>query len=91
MPSEPDVLRHIKPHLLRKQPYQDSTELHAFTEVIDIEWDSQCDIFHLATGKTPSITILTKRVLVSEIAKIYDVLGWFGPTIIKPKILYQRL
>lgn len=34
---------------------------------------------------------LTKRTLVSSIAKIYDVLGWFSPVIIKVKTLLQRL
>ena len=34
MSSEPDVLRHLEPHLLGKQPYQDITELQAFTKVL---------------------------------------------------------
>ena len=91
MSSEPDVLRHLKPHLLGKQPYQDITDLQAFTKVLGIEWDSQRDIFRLAIGETPSITMFTKRALVLEKAKFYDVLGWFGPTIIKPNIFLQRL
>lgn len=34
---------------------------------------------------------MTKRALVSNVAKIFDVLGWFSPTIIKVKILLQRV
>lgn len=34
---------------------------------------------------------VTKRTLVSDIAKTFDVLGWFSPTIIKMKILLQRI
>ena len=30
---------------------------------------------------------ITKRALVSDIAKTYDILGWFSPAIIKVKIL----
>ena len=33
----------------------------------------------------------TKRELVSDIAKTFDVLGWFSPTIVKAKILLQRV
>ena len=33
---------------------------------------------------------LTKRLLVSDIAKTFDVLGWFSPSIIKTKLLLQR-
>ena len=32
-----------------------------------------------------------KRTLVSDIAETFDVLGWFSPTIIKMKILLQKL
>ena len=39
----------------------------------------------------PPITNITKRALVSDIAKTYDILGWFSPTIIKVKILLQQL
>ena len=34
---------------------------------------------------------LTKRALVSDIAKTFDDLGWFAPVIIKAKILLQRV
>ena len=71
--SEPDVLRHHELHLLGKQPHQDITELHAFTKVLGSP--SQRDIFCLTIGETPSILTLTKRALVSEIPKTYDVLG----------------
>ena len=34
---------------------------------------------------------MTKRSLISDIAKTFDVLRWFSPTIIKVKILLQRV
>ena len=34
---------------------------------------------------------ITKRTLISDIAKIFDVLGWFSPSVIKMKILLQQL
>ena len=89
--SEPDVLQHIEPHLLGKEPYHGITELYIFTKVLRIEWDSQRDIFHLAIGETPSITMFTKRALVSYKKKNYDILGWLGSNIIKLRILLQRM
>ena len=35
--------------------------------------------------------LLTKRMLVSNIAHVYNVLGWYSPAIIKIKILLQQL
>ena len=39
----------------------------------------------------PRLESVTKHALVSDVAKTYDVLGWFAPAIIKVKILLQRL
>jgi hypothetical protein len=33
----------------------------------------------------------TKRGIVSDIVKTYDILGWFSPAIVKAKILLQRV
>ena len=35
--------------------------------------------------------MITKRVLVSDIARTYDVLGWFSPSVVRVKTLLQRL
>ena len=49
------------------------------------------DHFRLDVSNHSHVDSLTKRTLVSDIAKMYDVLGWFAPVIIKMKILLQRL
>ena len=42
-------------------------------------------------AKLPYRENITKCALISDVAKTYDVLGWFSPTTIKVKILFQRL
>ena len=49
------------------------------------------DHFRLAVAEFPETKNLTKRLLVSDIAKTFDILGWFSPSIIKIKILLQRI
>ena len=47
----------------------------------------------IASSSVPSPTpleTLTKQGLVSDVAKTFDILGWFSPTI-KAKILMQQL
>ena len=61
------------------------------TPRLGIEWNTTTDHFHLTITDLPPVDCITKRVLVSDIAKTFDVLGWFSPTIIKVKILMQRL
>lgn len=41
--------------------------------------------------KFSRVPVLTKCVLVSEIAKTYDVLGWFAPSIVQVKILLNEI
>ena len=63
-----------------------------YTKTLGIEWNPFSDHFRLTIADLPPpLQNLTKRALVSDIAKTFDVLGWFSPTIIKMKILLQKL
>ena len=53
--------------------------------------NANADHFRLTIADLPPIEDVTKRILVSDIAKMFDVLGWFSPSIIKVKILLQQL
>ncbi len=61
------------------------------TKTPGLEWNTTMDHFRLAVTNLSSPEGITKRMLVSNVAKVFDVLGWFSPTIIKVKILLQRL
>ena len=45
----------------------------------------------LTVANYPSSKNVTKRKLVSDVAKVFDVLGWFAPATVRMKILLQRL
>ena len=62
-----------------------------YTKTLGVEWHSVLDHFRLSVANPSLIEDLTKCAVVSDIAKTYDVLGWFVPTIIKAKILLQRV
>ena len=62
-----------------------------YTKTLGIEWNSSMDHFRLTIANLPPLNNITTRVLVSDVAKTFDVLGWFSPTTIKVKILLQRL
>ena len=49
------------------------------------------DHFRLTIAELPPVSEVTKRFLISDVAKTFDVLGWFSPCIIKMKILFQLL
>ncbi len=89
--SDPAVLDHVPPHLKECPDSQVMPETAQFTKTLGIEWESKRDIFRLTIADPPVCETFTKRLLVSDLAKTFDVLGWLSPTIIKAKILLQRL
>ena len=69
-------------------PLLDSEE---FAKTLGIEWSNKLDCFRLAIAKLPPLELVTKRSLISDVAKTFDIIGWFAPAIILIKILLQQL
>ena len=89
--SDPAVLQHVALELKDSQTMYPITDVETYTKTLGIEWNTNSDHFRLTIADLPPLTNITKRLLVSDIAKTFDVWGWFSPVIIKVKILLQRL
>ena len=89
--SEVEVLKHIPTDLKDASAVQSLPSPDEYTKTLGIEWNAGVDHFRLSIAKLPPLDNITKRMLVSDVAKTFDVLGWFSPTVIKVKILLQRL
>ncbi|XP_071640849.1 uncharacterized protein [Temnothorax longispinosus] len=59
-------------------------------KTLRILWDQKTDTFQYSV-KSMNNTKITKRVILSEISQIYDLLGKLEPIIIKAKIIMQQL
>ena len=55
-----------------------------------MQWKTNTNQFHLTISQAPFPGEITKHTVISDIARIFDVLGWFSPAVIKVKILLQR-
>ena len=66
-------------------------KIEEYTKALGLEWSTTLDHFCLTIADLPAPDIVTKQILISNIAKIFDVFGWFLPIIIKMKIILQRL
>ncbi len=84
--SQLSVLQHIKPELRDAQSSLSLSNPDEYTKTLEIECNSTFDQFCLTVADLPPIDIMTKRALVSDLAKTFDVLGWYSPTIVKAKI-----
>ncbi|KAJ8724347.1 hypothetical protein PYW08_015821 [Mythimna loreyi] len=61
-------------------------------KILGLTWDRQEDSFRYTVCVQPSNKQpVTKRAVVSDIAKLFDPLGWLAPTIVLAKIFIQKL
>ena len=89
--NDPLVLQSIPEDLTDLREVHPISETNEYTKTLGLGWNVTMDQFHLTISNLPSTEIVTKRIIVSDIAKIFDVLGRFSPVIPKIKILLQRL
>ncbi len=89
--SNPIVLEQLPPELKDTPSSHSIPDPSESTKTLGIQWNSVTDHFRLTVAKLPPLENITKQILVSDVAKTFDVLGWFSPTIIKIKILLQQL
>ena len=89
--SESAVLQHISSDLLDSNSTYVISDTKEYTKTLGLEWNTNMDHFCLTVADLPLLENITKLVLVSDIAKTLDLLGWFASSIIKAKILLQRL
>ena len=90
--SDPTVLQSVLNELKDSQAiFSISDSDHQYNKTLGIEWNTSTNQFRLTISDLHPVKVATKRFLVSDIAKTFDILGWFSTTIIKAKILLQQL
>ena len=90
--SSAEVLASIPDKLLEALPTQDLVDRHSakYPKTLGVAWDSRSDT--MATHiELPTGYSSTKRGVVSDIARTFDVLGWLAPAILPMKLLYREL
>ena len=61
-----------------------------YPKALGLEWNSVTDCMSPSI-KDPETNAPTKRGVVSNVSKTFEVLGWISPSILIMKILYQQL
>ena len=89
--SAPAALQHVKPDLREDHFLHSLPDSANYSKTLGVEWNSEEDVFRIAITDTPVPHSATKQQISSDIAKTFDVMGWFSPSVIKAKILLQRI
>ena len=86
------VLEGIPKELQEPLPQQELIDEHgaSYPRALGIAWDSRKDT--MATHVSlPSNCVSSKRGVISDVARTFDVLGWICPAILPMKLLYRNL
>ena len=89
--SDPTVLQAIPPDLRDSKEVLPISDSNGSTKTLDLEWNTTTDTFHLTISKFPQSERVTKRLLASDVAKVYDIVGWYFPVTVTMKILLQKI
>ena len=79
--SDPAVLKGISPDLKDPLATIVLTDTDQYIKTLGIEWDALNDHFRVNVAELPLVKCITKHSLISDVAKTFDALGWFSPTI----------
>ena len=89
--SSSDVLEAIPVDLQEINPIKEDTTLQDIhSKALGLEWDSGLDTMSPAIHVSLSYRT-TKRGIISDVSKTYDILGWISPTVLTMKLLFQQL
>lgn len=87
--NNPNVINHLPSDRL-SNPESISINQDSCVAILGLQWQPTTDCFHFILDR-PSTISITKRTILSTIAKLFDPLGLVSPVIIKAKVLIQNL
>ena len=89
--SSAKVLKHLPDHLIEPSLVKKETAAHSAThsKALGLEWDSSKDVMAPSICVSPAYQP-TKRGIISDVSKSYDILGWIAPATLLMKLLFQQ-
>ena len=90
--SSSSVMHQIPTELHESLVVKEVTESQAtnYPKALGLEWNSATDCMSPSI-KQPEPNSPTKRGVISNVSKTFDILGWISPSILVMKLLYQQL
>ncbi|KAL7291704.1 hypothetical protein TKK_0014493 [Trichogramma kaykai] len=66
-------------------------QLSDVVSTLGLKWSTRADCFLFTVSLTSMPSVITKRNILSDVAKLFDPLGWLAPVTITSKIILQDL
>ncbi|XP_018367479.1 PREDICTED: uncharacterized protein LOC108763994 [Trachymyrmex cornetzi] len=61
------------------------------SSILGVHWDQLQDTLHFSYKPDADRSTISKRVILSEVSKLFDPLGFWGPVIVSAKLILQEL
>ena len=88
--NDPEVLKSI-PIEFRESESSLNLDTDCTIKALGVRWNPANDVFEFSVNSWNKSRSVTKRKLLSELAKVFDPLGWLSPTTIRAKLMFQEL
>lgn len=92
--NKEELLRKID-HKINEKAQDESKNVEIKNEnivkILGLTWDRKQDEFRYSVTLPPLNEPVTKRKIISDVARLFDPLGWIAPCVITGKIFIQRL
>ena len=90
--SSKKVLQQIPLNIQEALPTQELVDQHSavYPKALGVSWDSREDSMKTSINLSHSYST-SKRGVISDIARTFDVLGWIAPVVLPMKLLYREL
>ncbi|CAK1594516.1 unnamed protein product [Parnassius mnemosyne] len=67
-------------------------KLNSTIKILGLTWNRHEDCFQYSVNLPPLTTApVTKRLIISDIARLFDPLGWLAPSVVLAKMFIQKL
>ena len=86
-----DLLESIPEEMRETENIQVISAPEQCHKALGVHWHTIQDTLHVATPTLVKEDKPTKRQIASDVARTFDILGWYAPAVIKLKILLQQL
>ncbi len=88
--NNPAVLQSIPEELRELNPISFQDESGTVIKALGIKWNPITDMFEFSV-KLNNTKVVTKRLILSEVSKTFDPIGWLSPVTVNAKLLLQSV
>ncbi|XP_049315814.1 uncharacterized protein LOC125779230 [Bactrocera dorsalis] len=88
--NHPNILKDIPKENLLDTNFL-KFEKESTTKTLGIQWNAISDQFSYTTESISALSAITKRQILSSVAKLFDPAGWLSPIMIQANVLIQEL